>query len=391
MERFTSILPPTAAVPVIPSQTASPEQLAAEKFPEVNFHQQDTQSVGDGEVAVVADDADTAKGDSDDNSEVPPALFLDTISSVYRWLPEDKCPKMTLPPPMVRSLFEGAAPTPSQMPSLPFSPTVALLVSQMEGHLVEDGRRAGTYLPKKFLGSTAKYYKPHNSSWPVKPPTLDKDASLIGVAKPPTPVHSVAKVWDSTDARVRQIVAMASHIDLCLGASKGALVEEDTAELESLLTSAAVGARHIMATALAASSDILLWRRDAALASSSLLPGPAREALRAAPLSSASLLGGLCEKASKDDVTERQRLLITRQTGVGLSSSSKKKPSKPPYQKPKQNQARSSMYREVPKPEQAFRHPLPPPATYPVRGRGLGRGRARGFGVSSRRPRRGGR
>ncbi len=266
---------------------------------------------------MAAEDAHEVKGDSDNESEAPPGSYLDTINSIYRWLPEDQCPKMTLPPPMVRSLFEGAAPTPKELCKLPFSPTVALLVSQMEGHLVEDGRRAGTCVPKKFLGDAAKYYKPHNTSWPVKPPPLDKDASLIGVTKPPSPAPSISKVWESTDARVRQIVAMASHIDLCLGASKGALGEEDTAELEALLTSAAVGTRHIMATALAASSDILLWRRDTALASSSLLPGPSREALRAAPLSSAALLGGACEKASKEDGVERQRLLLTRQTGFG--------------------------------------------------------------------------
>ncbi len=186
-----------------------------------------------------------------------------------------------------------------------------------------------------------------------------------------------------------------SHIDLCLGASKYALAEEDGVDLDALLTSAAVGTRHILATALAASTDILLWRRDTALASSSLLPGPSMEAMRAAPLASATLLGGLCEKASKDDMAERQRLLLTRQTGFGSSSSAshKKKSSKPRSAsrgKPRPPQSRPQ-YREEPRQEPAFRPPQPPPAPYPPRGRGSGRGRARGFGVSSRRPRRGGR
>ncbi len=68
-------------------------------------------------------------------------------------------------------------------------------------------------------------------------------------------------------------------------------------------------------------------RRDTALAASSLLPGPSREALRAAPLSSSSLLGGQCEKASKEDVAARQRVLLNRQTGPVASSV--KKLSKP--------------------------------------------------------------
>ncbi len=103
---------------------------------------------------------------------------------------------------------------------------------------MEDGRRAGAFLNKKFMGSSAKFYKPHNSAWPVAPPSLDKDATLVGISKAPTPAPSVAKVWEGTDTKLRQIVAMASHIDLCLGASKGALAEEDGADLDALLTSA---------------------------------------------------------------------------------------------------------------------------------------------------------
>ncbi len=102
---------------------------------------------------------------------------------------------------------------------------------------------------KKFVGSSAKFYKPHNLAWPVAPPSLDKDATLVGVSKAPTPAASISKVWEGTDTKVRQIVAMASHIDLCLGASKFALAEEDGADLDVLLTSAAVGTRHILATA----------------------------------------------------------------------------------------------------------------------------------------------
>ncbi len=113
---------------------------------------------------------------------------------------------------------------------------------------------------------------------------------------------------------------MASHIDLCLGASKEVVAQSDSSALEALLQSAARASRHILGTALMSSTDILLWRRDTALASSSLLPGPSREALRAAPLSSPALFGGLCEKASKEDVAERQRFLLNRQMGLGTSS-----------------------------------------------------------------------
>ncbi len=198
---------PPPVVPTLPSHTVTSERAESEVDPVSDIHQ-DTISIVPAVVSAVSDDAGT-KADSDDESEAPPATFLDTIKTVYRWLPEETCPKMDLPPPMVRSLFEGVAPPPSEMPKLPFSPTVSLLVGNIESHLVEDGRRAGAFLNKKFMGSSAKFYKPHNSAWPVAPPSLDKDATLVGISKAPTPAPSVAKVWEGTDTKLRQIVAMA--------------------------------------------------------------------------------------------------------------------------------------------------------------------------------------
>ncbi len=295
MDNFASIMPPPLTVPTFPPRTATSEQDSLEVDPGDLSHQ-DTLAAP----LVGAEDSHTGQGNSDNESEIPPPQFMDTITAVYKYLPEEVCPKMEVPPPIITSLFEAGTPTlPREMLKLPFSPTVGLLVKDIEGRLLEDGRRAGNYVPGQFAGKHAKYYVPHNSAWPVKPPALDKDAGLIGVKKPPTPGTSVAKVWESTDRRVRSIVAMASHIDLCLGASKGAMAQEDGAELEGLLQSAAKASRHILGTALAVSSDMLLWKRDAALASSSLLPGPSRDALRAAPLASSQLLGAFAKRPPK--------------------------------------------------------------------------------------------
>ncbi len=214
MQQFASNHP-SETVTTGPPQTVTSEQGTSGVDPVVPRHQ-DTPDSGSVVVPAVSEEAHRER-DSDDESEAPPASFLETIKTVYRWLPEDKCPKMDLPPPMVRSLFEGVAPVSKEMPKLPFSPTVGLLVNEIEGHLEEDGRRSGTYVPKKFMGRTARFYRPHNSAWPVKPPVLDKDARLIGIDKAPVPAPSVSRVWENTDVRLRQIVAMASHIDLCRG------------------------------------------------------------------------------------------------------------------------------------------------------------------------------
>ncbi len=200
-----------------------------------------------------------AREDSDVESEIPPPSFLDAINAVYQFIPPEDCPKMVVPPPSQIFVRVGYPRYPQGATEATFSPTVGLLVKEIEGHLVEDGKRAGTFVPKGFTAHQgSKFYLPHNATWPVKPPPLDKDAGLIGVTKPPTPAPSLSKVWESSDQRLRSIVAMASHVDLCLGATRGAVEEEDSIKLEALIQSAAKGTRHILGTALMASSDILL-------------------------------------------------------------------------------------------------------------------------------------
>ncbi len=63
------------------------------------------------------------------------------------------------------------------------------------------------------------------------------------------------------------------------GGAKEAISQDDSGSLNSVLQSAARASKHILSTSLAASTDILLSRRDAALAGSSVLQGPARELL----------------------------------------------------------------------------------------------------------------
>ncbi len=138
-------------------------------------------------------------GDSDGESEALPPSFMDALSAVYKYLPEEVCPSQPEPPPRVRSLFEADTQViPKELPKLPFSPMVGLLVQEIECHLEEEGKRAGTYVPKGFTGHQGtSFYVPLDSSWPVKLPSVDKDAGLIRVTKPPTPAQSMSKVWDN--------------------------------------------------------------------------------------------------------------------------------------------------------------------------------------------------
>lgn len=104
MARFSSALPTLDAGQVLPTHTVTSEQGVAEVDPVEVDHQAELSFVP----VVATAEADDVHRGSEDESEAPPTSFLDTINSVYQFLPEEQCPKMELPPPKVKSLFEMA-------------------------------------------------------------------------------------------------------------------------------------------------------------------------------------------------------------------------------------------------------------------------------------------
>ncbi len=93
MDNFESIMPPPVAVPTFPPRTVTSDQDSLEVDPGVLSHQDTSSAPPAG-----AEDTHTGQGNSEDESEIPPLQFMDTIKSVYKFLPEEVCPKMDLPP-----------------------------------------------------------------------------------------------------------------------------------------------------------------------------------------------------------------------------------------------------------------------------------------------------
>ncbi len=169
-----------------------------------------------------------------------PASYLDALNAVFKYLPENICPKQPLPPPRVVSLYEAdSTPLPYEVPRLPFSPTVGGLVANLENSLSKVKGNKTRSTPSSFSKANAgkKFYAPHNSTWPVKPPPMDSDAGLVGVTGQAYPDRGAAKLLATLDSGLRGIVAMGSHIDLCLGAARKA--GESPTELDALLQSSA--------------------------------------------------------------------------------------------------------------------------------------------------------
>ncbi len=158
---------------------------------------------------------------SEGESEAPaeqveqvPASYLDALNAVFKYLPENICPKQPLPPPRVVSLYEAdSTPLPYEVPRLPFSPTVGGLVANLENSLSKVKGNKTRSTPSSFSKANAgkKLYAPHNSTWPVKPPPMDSDAGLVGVTGQAYPDRGAAKLLATLDSGLRGIVAMGSH------------------------------------------------------------------------------------------------------------------------------------------------------------------------------------
>ncbi len=272
---------------------------------------------------------------------------------------------------------------------------MAALLGDLQRAQVFDTKKVGCLTPKTFLQHQGlKFYAPHTESWPLKHPSLDDDAQKIGVAKASFPKAPDA-LLESLDVRARSLVSMASHMDLFLGAAKHAIESEDSRAVASLLQSSARAAKHVMATALTMSTDIILSKRDATLALSSVLPGQGRDLLRAAPLQGHNLFGDKCAQVASADTAERQSQQLAR---LSLPSSSRQFVQKKKQQKQegyKKFVAKPPSAPQAPAPNPVgqrvggFKKPVPPPPSQQVvRSRGgafAGRGRGRGF--SGRKPR----
>ena len=271
-----------------------------------------------------------------------------------------------------------------QAPCLPHSSTVgstAQLLSELEGFVAA---KKGFTVPATSMRklSAPNAYTVHSEKWPVKAPTLDADASRIGIRANP----SVPTSWqfiESVENKLRASVSTLSHTDLfCAAAHKALTAGEDRDCVLSLITAAAKSARHAMGTAMALSMETLLFRRDSAFAASNLLPGENRDRLRAAPLTSDRLFGGLCSAVASEDATQRQRDVLVRPSIANRPAA--------PQGTSRPNPAKGKGPKRVP--PLGSRKPSPLVAedtstSYSRRGRGRGRGSTTRGRFSSKGPR----
>jgi len=250
-----------------------------------------------------------------DSAEQDAWSYHELIDMVYELLPRKHCPPQPPPEMKVRSVMEDiVGETVHQIPCLPHSSTVqatASLLSETENFV--SGKKGFT-VPAAAMRklSVPGAYNVHSAKWPVKPPALDADASKVGIRSTPN-VNASWQFVESVESKLRTSVSTLSHADLFCAAAHLALVQGKEQDcVSSLIQAAAKSARHAMGSTMAMSTELLMLRRDAAIAASNILPGENRERLRAAPLTADKLFGGLCASVATDDAAQRQRNQLVR-------------------------------------------------------------------------------
>ncbi len=147
-----------------------------------------------------------------------------------------------------------------------------------------DLTKTGSCITKEFLKRLGpRSYKVHTENWPIRNPPIDRDATKVWIRTSST--HTIpSQLSESLESRSRSMVSMTSHLELFLAALGKGMRQGGNLETSSLLLqSAAKTSRHLMGSAMSMSADFLLCRRDAAIASATILPGRGREILRSCP------------------------------------------------------------------------------------------------------------
>ena len=232
------------------------------------------------------------------------------IDLAYELLPSHHCPPQPPPEVRVRSITEDLiGETFHQVPRLPHSSTVEATAKLLADSEAFVSGKKGFQVPAATMRKLAApgAYNVHTPKWPTKPPTLDSDSAKIGIKATPN-IQTTWHFIESAESKLRTSVSTLSHSDVFCAAAHMALVEgRDTDCVSSLIHAAAKSARHAMGTTMALSTELMMLRRDCAINASNVLPGENRERLRAAPLTSVKLFGGICASVAADDATQRQR------------------------------------------------------------------------------------
>ena len=261
---------------------------------------------------------DSSENESSVTDPLPDQWSMEkAVNEVFRVLPTTLCPRVpTIPKHKNRSGLEEL--NNEEVPNQEYLPQANLVRSmlvQLQSTRSEDACSQGWMVPVNIHREavSARMYNRYAVSlehFPIKVPSLDSDASSIGLSNP-TSINVPTKLLEKWEARSRMGVNVASHSDHFTVTLSQLLKDEKVSSLaiDRIMAALDKSKTALLALNLQNATEMLSLRRDATLdcRSTSLLSG-SKDQLRAAPLSANTLFHGKVRAVAAADLAEQTRL-----------------------------------------------------------------------------------
>ena len=350
----TSVAMPSVATPL----TSTPSALPASSVPRISLPQPYVRDRTSGS------GSDREDGELDEETDSVTFSFDKAVNEVFRYLPEDVCPRISCEDQTKFLGFLDKSVDASASCSsfrLPMPPAVDQLVSALDKVPIKH-ESAGWSVPQstlsKGLDFSWKSYKFSKETFPLSVPTLDEDASRLHLSAPSS-LKLPAKAFTRFEAKARQLLGISAYNNAFIGALYEAIkAPHDALSLQLLIEGMNRCSRHSLGLALALSAELLVARREETLATAPSLSANAKNQLRSAPLSSSKLFGDKIASVAGTEQTDTVTNAALKASSLGKrpasSSFQKKKKGGSGKSNPKRPRLASPLMAVQPVPSKGF-------------------------------------
>ena len=242
--------------------------------------------------------------------------FEKATNEVFRYLPEEVCPRVPIPK---TNRFLGFLDigeneeTEESQNVLPMASAISSLANTLDEDVCKRADTVPWAPPNAILTKGFKFhpgnYKFSREPFPIANPPLDADASRLGI-RPPQSISSSLKQIERWESRSRQLVGVASYSNAFTAALHAALKNPDEIDgpsIKLLLDALNKATNHTVGLSMALASELFKVRREGHIPSGPSLSENSKRRIRAAPISATTLLNGLVPEVAEAERNDRLR------------------------------------------------------------------------------------
>ena len=283
--------------------------------------------------------------------------LLAAVQEVFHIMPKDICSPASqtdrIVIPSAMDLSGAEVPTSATNSDLPEPPARARLAEVLEkqGTFNANGWSVPSSV-KRTLVPSSIYKLGGDLKFQSTPPELEEDANRLQLSTPKSAPTSFKTLegWEKTSREVLSMTSVAEWLSASLERQVASELPADRSpQLQTLFSALNGCVKHIQASLMLQSSDILMTRREAVLAQTPALSSHAKDTLRFAPITHKKLFGNRIGEVVKLEHQDKQLKVLSRQSSSRPSNLNYKipktksaKPKSKPAQPSGQSQTNSS-------------------------------------------------